>query len=533
MNASVRRFTRAAFASALVFAALPRGVARGEGHDKAAQLEAAVATITPDELREHEGVLADDTLEGREAGKRGGRAAARYIETQLKSREMQPGGDNGGFLQRFSPNYQNLLAVVPGTDPELKGEYILVGAHYDHVGYGTWRNSNGPTGYIHNGADDNASGVSCMLELVDALHRTHWQPRRSIIIAFWDGEEINLLGSRYWVKSPTVPLDKVKLAVNVDMIGRLREGRLEVGGTRTAPGLRHMLSSQQLPKDLWLDFSWEFKENSDHWPFFVAGVPSLLIHTGLHADYHTPRDDIEKLNVPGMRLASAYVLETVCRAADADELPKFRAASRSENPTVQQTREAPLPPAEPRLGLTWTWTTEGQGHALRVESVAPRSAAEAAGLRTGDRITSVDGAPIVNEILLAAAVLRAETQLTLDVVRQGAPTTDVAEVTVALEGAPVQLGLSWREDESEPGAVFITRVVPYSPAARAGIKLNDRLYACQGEPFASGDALLSRVRELLAASPDAVQFEVETAGHIRTVDVDLRLPTAAAGDASL
>ena len=85
---------------------------------------------------------------------------------------------------------------------------------------------------------------------------------------------------------------------------------------------------------MWLDFSWEYKENSDHWPLFVAGVPSLMLHTGLHDDYHTPRDDIEKLNVAGIRLASAYLLETVCRLADADALPAFRPASRSENPST-------------------------------------------------------------------------------------------------------------------------------------------------------------------------------------------------------
>ena len=178
-----------------------------------------------------------------------------------------------------------------------------------------------------------------------------------------------------------MPLDKVRLAVNVDMVGRLREGRLEVGGTRTGAGLRHLLCSSDLPPDMWLDFSWEYKENSDHWPLFLAGVPSLLLHTGLHEDYHTPRDDVEKLNIPGMRLASSYVLEIVCRAADADELPTFRAASRSENPTVQQSRQRPLEPADPRLGLTWLWTTDGKTPALRVETVAVSSAAEAAGLR--------------------------------------------------------------------------------------------------------------------------------------------------------
>ena len=106
-------------------------------------------------------------------------------------------------------------------------------------------------------------------------------------------------------------------------------------------------------------------------------------------------------------------------------------------------------------------------------------------------------------------------------------------MTVQLEGEPSQLGLSWREDDAEPGAVFVTRVVPYSPAARAGVRLNDRIYALGGEPFADGDTLLTRVRDALASAPDRLQFEVETAGHIHMVDVDLQLPTGAAGDASL
>jgi hypothetical protein len=516
-------------AFALLGALLP-AVARGDEYDRAALLDAAVATITPAELSEHVGLLADDTLEGREAGKRGGKAAARYLENQLKAARLTPAGANGGYLQPFSPNYQNLLALIPGTDPALSREYIIVGAHYDHVGYGTWRNSNGPTGYIHNGADDNASGVAALLEFIDAMARTHWQPRRSIIVAFWDGEEINLLGSRHWVKQPTVPLESVKLAINIDMIGRMREGRLEVGGTRTAPGLRRMLSSTRLPADVWLDFSWEYKENSDHWPFYLANVPSLILHTGLHDDYHTPRDDIEKLNVPGIRQGSTYLLETVCRLADAEALPAFRPASHSENPSVQRVREAPLPAATPRLGLVWKWTPRDAGHALVVEKVTLGSPAAAAGIRPGDAITAVDGEPIVAENYLAAAVLRAESELALTVVRAGAKPQDV---TVALEGAPTQLGLSWRDDDAEPGAVFVTRVVPHSPADRAGLKLYDRIYAVEGEPLTTGDALLARVRELLAEERTALHFEVETAGHVRTIAVDLELPSADDGDASL
>jgi hypothetical protein len=528
MTAIAPRRAVLALAAAQVLAACGR--VHADGYDRAAQLDAAIATITVDELREHTGLLADDTLEGREAGKRGGIAAARYIENQLKAAGLRPAGDNGGFLQRFNPGYQNVIAMLPGTDPTLAGEYILVGAHYDHVGYGTWRNSNGPTGYIHNGADDNASGVAALLELVDALHRTQWQPRRSIIIAFWDGEEINLLGSRHWVKQPTVPLDKVRLAINIDMVGRLREGRLEIGGAHTGAGLRQQLSSTTLPPDLWIDFSWEYKENSDHWPLFLAGVPSILMHTGLHDDYHTPRDDIEKLNVPGIRLASAYILETVCRAADAETLPAFRPASRTENESTPRQRQAALPPAEPRLGLTWDWADDEPESRMTIVAVAPGSASAAAGLHVGDRIVAVDGMAINDEVLLPAAVLQAPETLTLSIVRGDA---EPADVVVTLTGEPTKLGLSWREDDAEPGAVFITRVVPYSPAARAGVKVHDRIYSVAGEPFATSDVLLARVQELLAADPAKLQFEVETAGRIRAIDVDLRLPSEDAGDATL
>jgi S1-C subfamily serine protease len=121
---------------------------------------------------------------------------------------------------------------------------------------------------------------------------------------------------------------------------------------------------------------------------------------------------------------------------------------------------------------------------------------------------------------LPAAVLRAEKEIALTLLRGGEP----HEVVVPLDGPPVELGVSWREDDAEPGAVFITRVVPYSPAARAGLAVHDRIYGLNGEPLANGEALLARVRELLAEPAETLSLEVETAGHIRTVDVDLRLP---------
>ncbi len=521
MNTLRSFFTPGVASAVLCVAAVGHPLAAAR--DRGAALEAAVATITDDELREHTGLLADDTLEGRAAGSRGGRAAGRYIETQLKLAGLKPAGDRGAFVQRFSPGYQNVLAELPGADPTLRQEYIVVGAHYDHVGYGSQRNSNGPIGYIHNGADDNASGVAALLEMVDALARSSWQPRRTILFAFWDGEEINLLGSRHWVRQPTAPLKNVRLAVNVDMVGRMTNGRLEVAGTRTGWGLRQLFSSSRLAEGMWIDFSWEYEENSDHWPFYESSIPSMLVHTGVHKDYHRPSDDVEKLNIAGMRHASAYLLEAVCQAADADKLPPFRSAARSENAFTRRQREAPLAPMSPRLGLRWDWQDRDGAPQMIVSKVTAGGAAEKAGLRPGDRIVSVDGAEVTNEALLPAAVLRARTEINLEIIRG---TDEPQIIKTPLGGRPVELGISWREDAAAPGAVYVTRVVPYSPANRAGIRVHDRIYAVAGEPFADQDALFNRIQALLA-SGDAIQLEVETSGRIRDVDVDLNLPLAA------
>src|SRR5262249_37082877 len=148
---------------------------------------------------------------------------------------------------------------------------------------------------------------------------------------FWDGEEKGLLGSANWVKQPTIPLENLKFAINVDMVGRLKDGRIEVGGTRCANGLRKQLSTSHLDKE-WLDFSWEYKENSDHWTFYQAKIPSVYVHTGLHEDYHRPSDDVEKINTEGIRIITGYLLEKLSELADVDALPAFRDESRMDTP---------------------------------------------------------------------------------------------------------------------------------------------------------------------------------------------------------
>ncbi len=146
-----------------------------------------------------------------------------------------PAAAEQGYFQDFDGASRNILGLWEGSDPALKQEVIIVGAHYDHVGYGTPSNSFGPIGRIHNGADDNASGTSGLLEIMEAIVRLEPRPRRTLLFALWDGEEKGLLGSKHWVAQPTLPLERVKLMLNMDMIGRLRDNRLEIGGSRIPP----------------------------------------------------------------------------------------------------------------------------------------------------------------------------------------------------------------------------------------------------------------------------------------------------------
>jgi hypothetical protein len=481
-----------------------------EANAKAAAL-AAADSITQAELKELVDVLADDTFEGREAGSRGGHASGNYLAKRFTELKLAPAGDKDSFFQGFRGTSRNILGLHEGNDEKLKHEVIIIGAHYDHVGYGRPGNSYGPFGYIHNGADDNASGVAGLLEVAQGITQLPERPRRTILFALWDAEEAGLIGSRYWLSTPTLDLSRVKLKINADMIGRLRNQRVEIYGSRTAPGLRRLVSEQNQHVGLNVDFTWKMKEDSDHWPFYARSIPTLMFHTGLHDNYHRPSDDTHLLNLEGIREVSRLMTLTLLELANAESLAPFREQSKRESPEVQVQKEQPVRAGQPRFGVSWRITADAPA---TITALTPGSAAHQAGLLIGDQLLSFNGQPVPDETTFRLQLLAAPGECTFEVRRPGVEGVQTIKVTPS--GQPIRVGITWREDDGEPGVMLLSQIVPGSAAEVAGLKLKDRIYSLNGQSFADGNDFSAQ----LSSATAPLNFLVERGGKLQTVRVD-------------
>jgi hypothetical protein len=479
-----------------------------------ATFHAAILSITAEDLKSHVDVLADDSFEGREAGSRGGHAAAGYLRQHMQKQGLTGVGNDNSFFQSFGNGYRNVIGYFPGRDPNLRNEFIVIGAHYDHVGYGNRGNSFGPFGYVHNGADDNASGVAGLLEVLDAIVMLPEAPRRSVVFAFWDGEEKGLLGSKHWVNFPTIPLEKIALAFNVDMIGRLKHRKLEVYGTRSATGLRRLLSEMNRDTNLRIDYSWEMKSNSDHYSFFDARIPVLMFHTGLHDDYHRPSDDAHLVNTDGMQEVTRFMLNAVYGLANRQQSTPFRQASELESPGSKQQLEAATGPAPPRLGVRWS-PPEETDRGLELDDVEVDSAAYRAGLVVGDRILRFDGEEVKDPTVFRGLLLSAASPVSVVISREGED--EPIDLSVELDGRPTRVGISWRRDDAEPDSVIVTRVVRGSPARNAELRTRDRIYEIDGRPVGDSDELF----ELLTTLPSPIELLIERDGQLKTVELEV------------
>jgi len=272
----------------------------------------------------------------------------------------------------------NIIGWVEGSDSILKNEYVVVGAHYDHLGYGG-AGSLAPNEHrIHPGADDNASGVAVMLDVAHRLASAGPFPRRIIFVAF-SGEEIGLLGSSHFVKHVPVPDSTIVAMVNFDMVGRMVNRRVMVLGCGSYDGFGGILDAAMAGQDVQLVRLSLGVTPSDQLPFVVQQIPALHFFTGMHADYHRPSDTASKLNVDGMRLVSQIATGVVSQLARLPDRPRFTAAPNS------------VPSVAKRAFLGGVPGFDDPGPGCRLVEVVPGGPAERAGVRAGDVILQLGG----------------------------------------------------------------------------------------------------------------------------------------------
>lgn len=483
--------------------------------EKRSATQAALNSIRAQELRLHVAYLADDALEGRLAGSPGAQTAAEYLAQQLASWGLLPAGVDGSYFQPFGKAYRNVLALLPGRDPQLRHEVIVLGAHYDHIGRGEQGKTRGGVGQIHNGADDNASGTAGLLELAEAFALVSDRPRRTLLFAFWDAEELGALGSKHWVAQPTLPNHRVVVMIGLDMIGRLRQKQLTVFGVRSSFGLRRLLSEQNQSLGLQLDFNWKLAPNSDHYSFIEKKIPALLFHTGLHEDYHRPTDDVERIEFEGMAEVVRLAWLTSWALANQEHPPSFRDESAQETPETLRAILERRPELPLRLGVVWS-EQEFPGPGVRLVEVIPGLPGSRAGLRPGDHLLRLNGQELRSGPDLLRYVMTAPRVVDLLVLRPGEQR--LLEFRIELSGQPMRIGLLWRPDDAEPGAALVTYVIPGSPAEQAGIRPGDYIYQLQDQPWPTNE---TEFKDRLRAAPETIRLLVERQGRLRPLLIRL------------
>tara|TARA_B110000046_G_scaffold15690_3_gene15084 strand:+ start:17726 stop:18961 length:1236 start_codon:yes stop_codon:yes gene_type:complete len=335
--------------------------------------------------------LASDSLEGRESGTEGERLAAEYISYRMKVIGLTAKGE-AGFLQTFdfAPK-ANLheekldsaktiqVSNVLGMIDNGANKTVIIGAHYDHLGHGISGSLHAAKdGEIHNGADDNASGVALMLALAEELKKSKTANKSNYLFMAFTGEEMGLLGSNYYCKNPTIDLEDVKYMLNFDMVGRLDTSKgLAINGVGTNSNW-----TDELEEANWDNLSFIYGESgvgpSDHTSFYLQDIPVLHFFTGQHEDYHKPSDDEDKINYIGTQMIKSLIVRLAEQldAQDSLEFVKTKVES-DDNPRFTVT-----------LGVMPDYLYQGEG--MRIDGVTDGKPASKAGFLKGDIVIQMD-----------------------------------------------------------------------------------------------------------------------------------------------
>ena len=348
-------------------------------------------TTYKNEIKEDVAYLANDKLEGRQTGTKGEKLAADYLVNRFQNIGLEPKGSDG-YIQSYS--------FKPKTDPHKEVEFttnadstitgrniigyinnnakttIVIGAHYDHLGYGgegsLYREKDKA---IHNGADDNASGVAVLLDIATRLkiknEQSEIKDKNNYLFLAFSGEEMGLLGSNYFSKNPTIKAKSINYMINMDMVGRMKaDSTLAVYGVGTSPMFKQTLKANNEKFKLVQNESGVGP--SDHTSFYLIDIPVLHFFTGQHEDYHKPGDDSEKLNYDGMNLISDYIFDIITYLDDNVELAFRKTKNESEE----------TPRFKVGLGVVPDYLFDGKG--MRIDGTREETPAFAAGLQKGD-----------------------------------------------------------------------------------------------------------------------------------------------------
>ena len=287
-------------------------------------------------------------------------------------------------------NVFNVVGYVQGTDPDKKDEYLVVGAHYDHIGWGEYNSKyKGRQKMIHNGADDNASGVAGLIELAARIAENPL--KRPVIFVSFNGEEIGQIGSEKFIQTSPIPHDKFIFMMNFDMIGRLKDNKINVFGYATADNFPEMIESLAVSDSIQVLRSADGYGPSDHSTFFMKNIPVLFLFTGVHLDYHTPADDWEKINVQGILKVVRFSEAILRNIGNAEIKPTFRKVNEDKGASYQPTDR----------GYSNVWfgiipSFEDNESGLKVNGLTPGSPAEKFGIKAEDIITAINSDIIKN-----------------------------------------------------------------------------------------------------------------------------------------
>ncbi len=384
--------------------------------------------------------LSDDALGGRLAGTTGERCAAEYIASEFARIGLAPRGEDGGYLQPIelqsavnahAPDGSgtNVVGVLEGTDSDLRAEAVVLGAHHDHLGngeiFGSLANASDGDDTIHNGADDNASGVGALLAVAEALARS--PPARSVVFVTFSGEEFGLLGSAHYVRNPAVDMDRTVAMLNMDMVGRLGNDPLIVNGTGTAEEWNELLDSFEASTGIPLARSPDGFGPSDHTSFYARDVPVLHFFTNVHGEYHRPADEWELVDQDGLGRVTSLVEGILREVADrADPVVHIAGAG---TPPEEQTGGYGA-----YLGTVPDFAPVDFG--VRLSGVSGDSPAEEAGLQAGDILIGLGPFEIEDLYVLTEALQALEpgTEVEATFLRDGQEIT--VPVTLRQRGGP-------------------------------------------------------------------------------------------------